>query len=318
MIYLYLGESFLRERALQRRLEELRRSLQKRKHEYEEVHLDGEELELSRLAEELTMGSLFAPSKIILIRRVDQVAEELAELLEERDPSEGCHLLLEAEKLPPKSKLHQLVRLRGKVESHPKLDRRGLAGLARELLREQGVELTEEALRYLLELTDRDPWRLAREIEKLANWPHEGPLDVPKLEGLLLGVHQGKLFPLIDRLSERHPEALVLLQELLQGGEDPGKVFFMLAAQVRALLMIKSLAEEGFSLQEIASRVGQPPWLVKKRLTQAQSFAEEELIKLIHLLQERDAKIKRGECELEEALFELALAMVEPRPRLQP
>ncbi len=310
MIYLFLGESFLRERALRRQLEGLRASLRN----YEEIHLDGEELEPGRLAEELSMDSLFAPSKIILIRRADQIAEELAELLEERGLPRGCHLLLEAEKLPSRSKLHQLVHLKGKVESYPKLDRRGLTHLARELLREQGVELTEEALRYLLEVADRDPWRLAKEIEKLALWPRNGPLDLPELEELLLGVHQGKLFPLLDRLSERRPEALALLEELLQGGEDPTKLFFMLAAQVRGLLMAKSLAEEGLSLEEIASRMGQPPWLVRKRLTQAQGFTEEELIRLIHLLQERDAKLKRGECEPEEALFELALAMLELEP----
>jgi len=227
----------------------------------------------------------------------------------ERGLPEGFFILLSAEKLDQRGKLYQLIAERGAALDFPKPDRRSLPRLIKELLREQGVELTGEAFRYLLEASDLELHRLANEIEKLSIYPHQGPLGAEELKGLIFGARGPGIFRFLDELSERRPRALASLQALLGDGEDPGRIFFMIVAQVRALLAVKSLAGEGRNPKEIAAETGQYPWLVKKRLQQVKNFSEEELIELLYLLQEEDAKIKRGEEEPEAALYKIALAL---------
>lgn len=305
-IYLFTGDDFLRERALRRKIREIKENSSLQPHE---VHLDGEELNGGRLLEELFTPSLFAEEKLILIRRADKLGESagLVELLERGLP-EGFSVLLAAEKLDRREKLYNLIAERGLVEDCPKPDRRSLPKLLKELLRGNGVELTGEAFRYLLEVTDRDTHRLANEIEKLSIYPHQGPLGVEELRELLFGGRGAGIFNFLDQLSERRCEALGSLRGLLREGEDPNKLFFMIAGQVRSLLAVKSLAEQDRKSKEIAAQTGQYPWLVKKRSAQVKNFSEQELIELLYLLQEEDAAIKRGREEPEAALYKVTLA----------
>ncbi|MFQ6090466.1 MAG: DNA polymerase III subunit delta [Candidatus Bipolaricaulia bacterium] len=306
-IFLFTGDDYLRERALRRKIDEIRETTSAILHE---AHLDGEELRGGELLEELFTPSLFAPGKLILIRRADKLPESagLLKLLERGLPG-GFFILLTAEKLDRRGKLYKLVAEQGEVEDHPKPDRRSLPKLVKELLREHQVELTGEAFRYLLEASDPDLHRLANEIEKLSIYPYQGPLGVEELRELIFGARGPGLFTFLDQLSERRPEAVVSLRGLLDEGEDPSKIFFMIAGQVRALLAVNSLAGEGHGIKQIAAETGQYPWLVKKRLSQVKNFSEEELIELVYLLQEKDASIKRGESEPEAVLYEITLAL---------
>ncbi|MCR4404071.1 MAG: DNA polymerase III subunit delta [Candidatus Acetothermia bacterium] len=311
-VYLFTGDDFLRERALQRKIAEIKAHGQ-----LDEVHLDAEGLDNEKLLEELFTPSLFAPGKLILIRRVEKLPEGagLVQLLERGLPA-GFFLLLSAEKLDQRSKLVHLIAERGEAEDFPKPDRRSLPKLVRDLLREQGVELTAEAFRCLLEMSEPELHHLANEIEKLSLYPHEGPLGVEDLKGLIFGGRGAGIFAFLEELGSRRPQALVSLRQLLAEGEDPNRVFFMIAGEIRALLAVKSLAEAGRSLQEITAETGQYPWLVKRRLSQVKSFREEELIDLIYLLHRKDARLKRGEAEPEEALYRIVLAitgMAQPR-----
>lgn len=304
-VYLFTGDGFLRERALQRKIVEIRKNSSAELHE---VHLDGEELRGGRLLEELFTPSLFAAGKLILIRRADKLHESagLVGFLEQGLP-QFFFILLSAEKLDRRGKLYRLIAERGAVEDYPKPVRRSLPKLIKELLKEYQVELTPEALRYLLEVSDLELHRLANEAEKFSIYPHQGSLGIEELKGLIFGARGAGIFQFLDELSERRSQALASLRGLLGEGEDPSKVFFMIAGQVRALLAVKSLAGEGRNLKEIATSTGQYPWLVKKRLSQVKNFPEEELIELLYLLQEEDAKIKRGAEEPEAALYKIAL-----------
>jgi len=304
-IYLFTGDSFLRERALQRKTIEIRKNSPT---ELQEDHLDGEELRGGRLLEELFTPSLFAAGKLILIRRADKLHESagLVGLLERGLP-QFFFILLTAEKLDRRGKLYKLIAERGAVEDYPKPDRRSLPKLIKELLQEHEVKLTPDAFRYLLETSDLDLQRIANEAEKFSIYPHQGPLGIEELKELIFGARGPGIFRFLDELSERRPGALANLRELLGEGEDPNRIFFMIAGQVRALLAVKSLAGEGHNLKEIAAQTGQYPWLVKKRLAQVRGFSEEELIELLYLLQEEDAKIKRGAEEPEAALYRVAL-----------
>ena len=298
--YLFTGEPFLRQRAIKQLIRNIKKNTRLR---LGEVSLDAEELTSAKLSEELRTSPLLEDGKILFIRRAELLAdnEKLVEFLS-RTPTERFFLIFDAAKLPKKSALYKAIEERGQAQDFS-IDRRNLPGLAKELLQERGVQLTPDAFRYLIEAVEPDLSRMHSEIEKLSRYPHKGALDVGALKELVFSDRGGNIFEFLDKLSERDLRALKLLKELLDTKEDPNKIFFMIASQIRSLIAVKSLAEEGLSSEEIAQKTGQYVWLIGKKRKQAQHFSTHELIELLQLLQREDSAIKRGQREPQEALL---------------
>lgn len=311
-LYLFTGEEFLRKKATKQQIEEIKADSHRR---LREVHLDGEEVSSSGLSEEIRSLPLFEEGKIILIKSAHKLPEQagLSDLIERGIP-ERFYLILEAERLNKRSRLYKAVERYGVIKEFPKLDRRSLPRLVKEMLREKGIKLTPDGFRYLLEATEGDLNRIETELMKLSLYPHkekvQPQLGVKELEELLFSIKGENIFRFLDALSERKRKSVRTLRGLLRGGEDPNKIFFMVAGQIRSLLVIKSFSGEGYSDKEIGAKTGQYNWLVRKRREQAAHFSEAELINYIHTLHQEDALIKRGEREAEEALFTIALSMV--------
>ncbi|MDW8031590.1 MAG: DNA polymerase III subunit delta [Candidatus Bipolaricaulota bacterium] len=307
-IYAFFGDTYLRERAAKRLIAQLQQA-----HKYALIPLEGGELTRSQIVEHFSGMSLFDDAKILYVRRVDELPEPEA-LVERIIKGLPPHLVLivDADKLDKRSKLYKALEQYGSLEEFPTPDRRSLPILIRELLAEHNVKLTPEAMKYLLATVDPEPARIAREIEKLACYSPEKELDVTELRELLFGDQSESVLKFLDLVSERRPQSLSYLRELLRGGEDPNKIFFMLAMQIRGLLAVKSLASQKKSSEEIAKELGKPPWLVARHKALGQHFSEQELIEFLQRLHEEDVNIKTGERAPEEVLFELTLEIVQP------
>jgi len=304
-LYLFLGEEFLRERAITQKVGEIKHNSAIK---LGEARLDGENLSLGKLLEELGTSTLFADGKVILIRNADRLSsqERLAAYLERARVPKDFYLIFSADKLDRKSKLYKAIEKYGEIKDLGKVDRRNLPLIIKELLHERSVKLTPQAFRYFLEVSG-DLRRIANEISKLAQFSQGRQLSAEELEELIFGRKGSSIFQFLDSLGERNLGCLKALKELLDSGEEPNKIFFMIASHMRSLLAIKSLAEAGYSNEEIAERTGQYSWLVAKKRAQAKNFSEKELIEALHLLHQEDSKIKRGEKEPEESLFDLVL-----------
>jgi DNA polymerase III delta subunit len=308
-LHLFTGDEWLRTREIVQLTQQLRvRSAVP----WVEIRFDGEEFAWQRFAQALHTSPLFPEGVILHVKRVEKLPdpEALAQSLARPLPAERC-VILEAERLDKRSRLYQLISRHGQVHDHPRLDRRSIPALTQKLLQEHGVRLSSAGLRYLLDSVEGNPFRLAHEMEKLALYSSGREASLTDLKGLLFHDRGGDLFGCLDALLERKPGALPLLGELLDGGEEPAKVFFLLASQIRAILLIQSLAATGSSTDEIARRTGDYPWRISKRREIAQQFTAQELIERIHQLHREDLRIKRGERQPEEALWALALSWVE-------
>ncbi len=304
-VFAFCGDSFLCERAARRQIAQL----QKTQPALALLLLDGGELDATQLREHVGSASLFAPAKILFIRRADELPdpEALAALIPQGLAEN--YLLLEAEKFDRRSKLYKTLERHATLQELPKPDRRGLPKLVQELLQEQRVRLTALGVKYLLGAVAPEPGRLASEIQKLAVYAQGRELDVAELKELLFSDQSESILRFLDSLGERSPQSLKQLRDLLRSGEDPNKIFFMIAAQMRSLLAIKSLSAAGRSSEEIAQALGRLPWLIAKQKKLAKNFSETELIDFLHRLHSEDVRLKTGERTPAETLFELVLAI---------
>ncbi len=307
-VFAFLGDGYLRERAARKLIAQLQHGRKRAL-----ISLEGRELTESH--EHFSGASLFDEAKILYVRRADEmpepdrIAARIAAGL-----AASLVLILDAEKLDKRSKLYKTLSTHGVVEEFPKPDRRSLPKLVRELLAEHSVRLTPSAITYLLGAVEPEPARIAKEIEKLACYSTTKELDVAELRELLFSDQSESVLKFLDIVGERTPQSVKYLRQLLRSGEDPHKIFFMLASHVRGLLAVKSLVAQKRSSEEIAAELGRFAWLVGKQRKMAHNFSEAELIALLHRLHEEDIAIKTGERTPEESLFDLVLALCN-RPR---
>jgi DNA polymerase-3 subunit delta len=304
-LFAFLGDAYLRERAARQLIAQLQQARPRPL-----ISIEGRELTGAQVLEHFSGASLFDEAKILYVRRADevpepeQVAERIAAGL-----SESLVVIFDAEKLDKRSKLYKALSAHGSVEEFPKPDRRSLPALVRELLAEHRVKLTPSAIKYLGAAVEPEPARIAKEIEKLACYSPDRELDVPEVRELLFSDQSESVLKFLDIVGERSPQSLKYLRQLLRSGEDPHKIFFMLASQIRGLLAVKSLAAQKRSSEEIAKELGRFAWLVGKQRAMAHNFSEGELIALLHRLHEEDVSIKTGDRTPEESLFDLVLGI---------
>ena len=310
-VELYTGDAWRRGRAISRRKQELN---QQSPQAWSEARFDGESFSLSSCLEALEGHALFDDAILVHITRAEKLSDEASEGVAqaiERGLPEARMLLIEAEKLDKRKTLFKALKQHGQIHEHASPNRRDLPNVVKGLLDESHLELSRDAFRYLLESVASDLSRMAQEIEKLsiyARGTQRDTLEVDDLRGVLFHDRGGDVFAALDAWIERKPDAVARLRALLDGGEDAGKIVYLLAGQVRSLLQVGSLSASGVGNDEIARRTGTFKWLVGKRRKQVSSLREAELIALLERIHREDVQIKRGARDPDESLWALLFA----------
>lgn len=301
---MFLGEPFQREQARKETIQALEAQQPLGKFVFE-----GNKVNASELREALFAPSLFEPGRWVLIRRVDEFpdAKTLLRLLEKGLP-QSVYALLDAEKFDKRSTLFKWLKAHGTLHEFAPLDRRALPGKVKALLLAKKVKISTDAFQYLLSVVPPDLLHIGHEIEKLALYAsRKGELDLEDVQGLLFGAQQANVFQFFDALGARKAQALGQLTNLLGSGEEPSKLFYMLANHMRSLLLVKSLQEQGLKPPQIAKQSGLAPWMIERRLQQVRQWTQNELIEVIHRLHEEDVLFKRGQRDPEASLVSLIL-----------
>lgn len=130
----------------------------------------------------------------------------------------------------------------------------------------------------LLEFTSRvgaDLWRMQSEISKLVAYASGIPVSRKMVEDLVQESFEGKIFELMDAVSQRDSErAFRLLSQEREAGSADFYLLSMFARQIRLLIGARALLDEQASIssQEVAKRLSIHPFVAKKVLDQARGF----------------------------------------------
>lgn len=187
----------------------------------------------------------------------------------------------------------------------PVLDGNALNQWTATRIMEQGGTIGNTVLRVLIERVGSDLWQMNHEISKLVAYAAGKEITEEMVNELVHVSFEGKIFDLIDAISQRRPsEALRLLQEERWSGVNDHYLQTMLGRQVRILLGARDLLDRNprTSKEELAKALNIHPFVAQKALVQARGFSSEHLRVVHGLLFNFDLAVKTGRIDAELAV----------------
>lgn len=158
-----------------------------------------------------------------------------------------------------------------------------------------GKKIGSHAARLLVEISGKNLRSLSKEIEKLATFVGESEWIEEKDVRALASSGQINAFFFSDAVRRKDAKgALDALRRLLKDREQPVRLIGLLASEIRMLLQLKSLEEEGLNVWQMAEKLRANQYYVKKCHEYVSNFALSELKQDIELLHNADVKLKTG------------------------
>ena len=264
--------------------------------------LDGHGLTLSEMRHHADAAPFMTPKRLVIVngylRFVTGRAEELQALLTyvEYLPPTTDLVLVERESLTAQ---HPLLKsgAEAKVVHFAGLDKNNLRPWIVKQAKSFGVTLEPNAADLLGRLVGPNLRSLNNEIEKLALYVNEQrPIKKADVELLVPYTEEAERFGMSNAIGRRDARrAYDQLRKELDEGKNPMAILGSIAAQVRALIEVKDMAERGLRAAEIAQTKGwRSDYAAQARLKEAANFSMTRLEQILEMLLELDLAIKTG------------------------
>lgn len=178
----------------------------------------------------------------------------------------------------------------------------------------RGGSLDRKCVKMLIERVGADLWQMDHELSKLVAYANGSQINSAMIERLVHASFEGKIFQLIDAISQRKPQqAVQLLKEERLSGANDHYLLTMLGRQVRILIAARALLDDnpGATKQQLAGTLGVHPFVAQKALAQAKGFVLSDLLRAHDHLFEYDRKIKTGQIKPDLAVDLTTVAMMD-------
>ncbi|MGH2819214.1 MAG: DNA polymerase III subunit delta [Actinomycetota bacterium] len=284
--YLLTGEPFLAEEALAKLRAEVGAD------PLSEVVLDAA-APVNEISSALETPSLLGGRRLVVIHegealKKDQV-DYLAGYLE--SPSEHSVLVVVAS---GRTKLADALKGAGETVSLDAPRGRRLVSWLRQRAGVHGLQLDERAAWALMDAVGTALRDLDGALSQLSTaLGPETRAGVDEVQRVFARLADERVYAFTDAVGDRRlPTAMAALRRLLEQGDEPLMILGALAAQVRRLLVARSV---GGDPRTVRDALGLQPWRAERICKQARSYREEELAAALVALAKADIDMKSGE-----------------------
>jgi DNA polymerase-3 subunit delta len=204
-------------------------------------------------------------------------------------------LILVDEEVKGSNPLLKQISPLAEVRTFPLLRGKDLRAWIRQRVREEGGEITPQAVHLLADLVGGDLWAMDGEIQKLLLYDRERPVGEDDVRQLVSCIQEANIFSLVDAVTEGRTEsAQQLLHRLYDEGVLPTYILTMITRQFRLIAQAGDLGRERSRLQ-IQDRLGlKSSYALDKALSQAKLYDRTRLKRAYGKLLETDLAIKTG------------------------
>ncbi len=212
------------------------------------IKLDFTENKVNDFYEAVKSDSFIPEKKLIIVKNIFRAdSDALLKFFKSNDFSKRENIILVAISFSgtDKSKLFEyLTKKPNQTQNFKPLKDYEIKDWTKKFLNSFDIELTGEALNFLISNCGCDLWRLNSEIMKLADFKIKGVVSKSQVEELIISDREHSIFELTDALlGKNKKKALIALHEAIGNGEKPTELLGLLAWQIRNLLRFKTGAK---------------------------------------------------------------------------
>jgi len=278
------------------------------------TQLDCGEIELGAITDALA-PSLFGEDRTIVLREIQELAQELQEEITEylTNPDESVHLVLwHKGGVKGKALLDKVKKLKPEIIQVEAIKKDGdKAQFVHDEFARAGRKITVDAVQALVDALGSDLRELSGAASQLASdTAASKTIDVDDVEKFQRGRVETTGFDVADAtLDGKTDLALITLRQALTSGVDPVLITSALASSIRTLAKVSG-ASRGVKSFDLAGSLGLPPWQIDKARRQLQGWNPATLSAAVATLAQADADIKGASADpgyaLERCILEIA------------
>lgn len=279
---------------------------------YKEAHqavgfesFEASDVDYQDFKDQFRQTSMFTEKKLAVVRDAFQDKEFRKKFLKDKkqwQKSEDTIVLFE-EKVKKSDALFKFIKKEAEWEQFELLEGKELKKWTKNQFEDYEAKISKKAFSALVDFVGNDLWRLSNEIQKLANYKKDGEVEVEDVELLVKPDLETDIFNTIDAFAfKNNRKSLGLIQEHLDQGDSPLYILSMINYQLRNLLAVKQLKNQGKGFSAIQKETDLNGYVIKKTLKQCQNFDLDEIKKIYHRLFEVDLNIKTGKVDKEPGL----------------
>ena len=256
-----------------------------------------EEQSLEKPLEDLDTYSLLSNKKTIIINNIELIKKDESQnnidhLLKYLDnPSNDNLLIITANKIDSKSTI--LKKIKEKT-TYIKPEYKS-EDIIKNYLKDYKISNVD--INYLIELCNDNQIKIKNECDKLKMFCLETKTitreNIDEIVVKEFGDPQNQVFRFSRVIAENNKkEALKIFEELIDYGKHPIEILSLISSQLRTLLQIKLMEENGLKKNEIAELLEKKPFYVEKQQELTRLYSIKSISQLIKNLQDIDTKMK--------------------------
>ncbi|MCR4441321.1 MAG: DNA polymerase III subunit delta [Peptococcaceae bacterium] len=307
-VYLICGEEEYLQEQLVRRLKESLLGHETGAFNFDE--LDGEKATPGQVVASANTLPVFADKRLVLVKNPAFLAPKKKEGEEDThtrqeeallkylaDPLVStCLVLWVKGPVDKRKKIVKVLEKAGALVEINALKGADLSGWLKEEARGLGKVIEPPALEYILFNGGSELRFLKAELEKMALYAgEEKRITLDMAKQLLTKTGEASIFVLVDSIGQKKGEsALLELRRLMEAGEPPVRILFMIARHFRLLLQAKEMGQKGLNEKQAAAALSTPPFVAGKLLRQSGNFSFPELENAMRHILEGDVLMKTG------------------------
>lgn len=266
-------------------------------------NIEGKTIDPKEFATNLQAMPFLAEKRLTIVKdlladNAPETQEKIIESLE--NIPDFCVLVFVENKTPDRrtSAFKKLSKIASTEEFQPPNPIQLTNWILKETLARQGT-IGKYETEFLGSMTGPDLWKLSNEINKLISSVGSKAITKKLIEDLVTPSLSSSIFKLTDALAgkDRHG-SLKIFKTLVDSGEDPIMIFYMIARHFRILIQTHFLASQGNSAPSIAKTLKQHPFAVMNAFNQSKNFTSEKLKEMYRQLLEIDKSFKTGKIKI--------------------
>jgi len=317
IIFLYGADTFRSHRWLQDLKKKFIKDVDQ--NSYSLAVLDGITITLKDLSEKINTGSLFVKKRLVVIENIfknkhGQIFPELHNYLKKIASQDDSLLIFWETALDEGArgqtseakKLLAFLKKQPYAQEFKSLTNSQLLSFIKKEAASHNKEINAPAANLLISLTGGDLWLIVSELKKLAFHTTQPLITLEDIQEMTNGIYDEDIFSLTDALSTKNKAlTLKLLEEQLAAGLSDEYLLAMMIRQFKILLRLKSAQNNSIKPTDLATQLKLHPFVVKKGLSQAQNFSEENLKNSLNFLINLDFLNKTGRTDVKTELIML-------------